>query len=125
MILNRSFYVKISYLKSWWNSRQMKKFEGEKVFKAFRLHKTEWPEKIYFYSPRLKRIPRFTGNEALLTNWKDSKLCETLCPTQAIKVTATAFIIDDRGCIACGLCLEMAPPGVLEVSTETSPLRRS
>lgn len=118
MILDRSFYTKISYLRALWFTRQVKKLSGEKVFKSFKLHKTEWPGKLYFYSPRLKRIPRFTGNIELLSSWKESKLCETLCPTQAIKVTAKAFIIDDRGCIACGLCVELAPPGVLEMTSE-------
>ncbi len=103
----------------------MKKLTGEKVFKAFKLHKTEWPNKLYFYSPRLKRIPKFTGNTEALSLWKESKLCEMICPTQAIKVTADAFIIDDRGCIACGLCVELAPPGVLEISTEPPKIHRS
>jgi Fe-S-cluster-containing hydrogenase component 2 len=125
MILNREFYSKISYIKSFWNQRMMKKLTGEKVFKAFKLHKTEWPNKLYFYSPRLKRIPKFTGNTEALSLWKESKLCEMICPTQAIKVTADAFIIDDRGCIACGLCVEMAPPGVLEMSTEPPKIHRS
>ena len=125
MILNREFYSKISYIKSFWNQRMMKKLTGEKVFKAFKLHKTEWPNKLYFYSPRLKRIPKFTGNTEALSLWKESKLCEMICPTQAIKVTADAFIIDDRGCIACGLCVELAPPGVLEMSTEPPKIHRS
>lgn len=125
MILNRNFYSKISVLRAVWNNRQAKKLTGEKVFKAFKLHKTEWPNKLYFYSPRLKRIPRFTGNSALLANWKESKLCETMCPTQAIKVTASAFIIDDRGCIACGLCVELAPPGILEMTSEPPRLHQS
>jgi Fe-S-cluster-containing hydrogenase component 2 len=118
MILDRSFYNKISYLRTLWQGHQLKQLIGEKVFKSFKLHKTEWPNKLYFYSPRLKRIPRFSGNLELLSSWKESKLCETLCPTQAIKVTAKAFIIDDRGCIACGLCVELAPPGLLEMSSE-------
>lgn len=125
MILNRNFYTKISYIKSFWNLRQVRKLAGEKVFKAFKLHKTEWPNKLYFYSPRLKRIPRFTGNTELLSRWKESKVCETLCPTQAIKVTESAFIIDDRGCIACGLCVELAPPGVLEMTSELPKIHRS
>ena len=124
MILNRNFYSKVSFLKGLWNSQQVKKLSGEKVFKAFKLHKTEFPSKLYFYSPRLKRIPKYTGNQELLSNWKEAKLCETMCPTQAIKVTANAFIIDDRGCIACGLCVELAPPGLLEV-TEAPVLHRS
>ena len=120
MILNRSFYTKVTFFKAWWASRQMRKLLGEKVYKTFKLHRTEWPQKLYFYSPRLKRIPKFTGNTALLTSWKESKSCETLCPTQAIKVTASAIIIDDRGCIACGLCVEVAPPGIFELPSETA-----
>ncbi len=125
MILNRRFYTKVSYLRAKWNLRQVKKLTSERAFKAFKLHKTEWPNKLYFYSPRLKRIPRFTGNTELLSIWKESKICETLCPTQAIKVTANAFIIDDRGCIACGLCVELAPLGVLEMTSEPPSLHRS
>jgi Fe-S-cluster-containing hydrogenase component 2 len=125
MILNRKFYEKKSYFRALWNLRQMKNLTGEKVFKAFKLHKTEWPNKLYFYSPRLKRIPRFTGNLEALSLWKESKMCEMICPTQAIKVTADAFIIDDRGCIACGLCVELAPPGVLEMTSESPKIHRS
>lgn len=125
MILNRNFYNRIPLVKSWWHRRQMKKLSGDKVLKIFKLHKTEWPHKLYFYSPRLKRIPRFTGNVELLSSWKESKVCETMCPTQAIKVTADAFMIDDRGCIACGLCVELAPPGLLEITPEPASLHRS
>lgn len=125
MILNRSFYSKISFFRAFWNSRQIQKLAGEKVYKAFKLHKTEWPDKIYFYSPRLKRVPKFTGNTELLSSWKEAKLCETICPTQAIKVEAQAFIIDDRGCVACGLCVELAPPGILEIPTEGPAVHRS
>lgn len=119
MILNRRFYTKVSYIRSLWNNHQLKKLIGDKVFKAFKLHKTEWPQKLYFYSPRLKRVPKFTGDSNLLSKWQDSKMCETLCPTNAIKVTSSAIIIDESGCIACGLCLEFAPPGLLETHSES------
>ena len=118
MILNRSLYHKFSSLQSYWFSRTVKKLFGEKSFKAFNLHKTDWPNRLYFYSPRLKTVPRFTGNKALLASWQTAKLCETLCPTNAIKVTAEAIIIDDRGCVTCGLCIELSPPGLLEMTTE-------
>ena len=114
MILDRKYYSKTSFFHTYWNFKQLNKLAGEKVFKLFKLHRTQWPDKLYFYSPRLKRIPRFTGNIEQLSMWKESKICETICPTSAIKVTANAFIIDDRGCIACGLCVELAPPGILE-----------
>jgi len=125
MILNRRFYIKVSYLRAKWNLQQIKKLTSDRAFKAFKLHKTEWPDKLYFYSPRLKRIPRFTGNTELLSLWKESKVCETMCPTKAIKVTASDFIIDERGCIVCGLCVELAPPGVLELNSELPRLDRS
>jgi ferredoxin len=125
MILNRNFYSKISFWKAWWFRRQILKLSGEKLFKVLKLHKTVWPDKLYFYSPRLKRKPLFTGSKETLTQWKDAKLCETICPTQAIEVTAEAIIIDDRGCIGCGLCVEFAPAGFLEMSSEIPALHRS
>lgn len=125
MILNRNFYSKISFWKAWWYKRQFRKLSGEGVFKAFKLHNTEWPNKLYFYSPRLKHKPLFIGTPQKLSLWKESKMCETLCPTQAIKVTAEAIIIDDRGCIGCGLCVEFAPEGLLEMPSDPSTLHRS
>lgn len=125
MILNRNFYSKISFWKAWWYHRQYRKLSGEGVFKAFKLHKTEWPNKLYFYSSRLKHKPLFIGTAEKLSLWKESKMCETLCPTQAITVTAEAIIIDDRGCIGCGLCIEFAPEGLLEMSPEAPSLHRS
>lgn len=115
MILNRSFYNKVSYFRAQWNFHQIRNISGEKIFKALGLFKTEWPSKIYFYSPRLKRKPHFTGDIKALKEWKSARVCEAVCPTQAIKVTETDFIIDQKGCIACGLCVELAPKGVLEL----------
>jgi len=125
MILDRSFYNKVSPLKAWWSRRQLKKLQSDKLFKAFKLHKVEWPDRLYYYSPRLKRVPKFVGTKEELSKWKDSKMCETICPTHAIEVTASAIIIDDRGCITCGLCVEFAPAGLLEIATDLTNIRRS
>lgn len=125
MILTKKYYEPVSLWKRWMMSFQKRKFGPEKNFKVFKLHKTEWPNKLYFYSPRLKRQPIFIGTPELLSKWQDSKSCETICPTQAIKVTATAIIIDDRGCISCGLCVEYAPEGLLAIPTEIPKLHRS
>jgi ferredoxin len=125
MILNRNFYNKVSFIKSAWSKWQLAKLTGEKLFKSFKLHKTEWPDKIYFYSPRLRRKPLYIGTVDKLSMWKESKLCETICPTHAIKVTADAIMIDDRGCIGCGLCVEFAPSGLLEMSVEFNEIHRS
>lgn len=125
MILNRNFYSKITGWKASWYRRQLLKLSGEGLFKSFKLHKTEWPNSLYFYSPRLRGKPLFIGNSEKLSLWKESKICETLCPTQAIEVTADAIIIDGRGCIGCGLCVEFAPEGLLEMSSDASTLHRS
>jgi len=125
MILNRNYYSKISIWRGWWFRRQVHKLVGEKLFKVFKLHRTVWPDKLYFYSPRLKRKPLFIGSAEALSQWKNAKLCETICPTQAIEVTADAIMIDDRGCIGCGLCVEFSPPGLLEMSSDIPLLHRS
>jgi MinD superfamily P-loop ATPase len=116
MILNKKFYGKVSLTKKWWIKKQLARYSGERLFKVFKLHKVEWPGKPYFYSPRLKSIPRFIGTKKELSNWKDAYLCETICPTKAIKVTEDSFIIDERGCISCQLCVEFAPEGLFELS---------
>jgi ferredoxin len=125
MILSKEFYGKISLGKRFWIKRQLAKLAGEKIFKAFKLHKVELPEKPYFYSPRLKGVPKFVGSKEQLSNWKEANLCETICPTKAIKVTAKAIIIDERGCISCQLCVEFAPDGLLETPAQRDPGRHS
>lgn len=125
MILNRNYYEKTTFWRGWWFRRQIRKLAGDRIFKVFKLHKTIWPDKLYFYSPRLKGKPLFIGSKEKLSQWKESKLCETICPTHAIEVTADAIIIDDRGCIGCGLCVDFAPTGLLEMSAEISTLHRS
>lgn len=120
MILDRKFYNNLPVIRGLWNRYQMKKLRGEKLFRFLDLHRSSAPDKLYFYSPRLKRKPKFTGDIELLHSWQDANLCERMCPTQAIQVTENDFMIDERGCITCGLCIELAPPGLLEVSHEYS-----
>ncbi|MGE3608573.1 MAG: hypothetical protein AB7I27_03205 [Bacteriovoracaceae bacterium] len=88
--------------------------------KIFNLFKVELPGRPYFYSPRLKHKPQFTGSTEILKLWQEAKLCETICPTNAIEVLVDDFIIDQQGCIACGLCLEIAPKGLLSTSSDVS-----
>jgi len=113
MILDRRFYTHASFFKAWWTQRQLNRFEGEKVFKLFKLFKVIYPDQPYFYSKRLKTRPIFSGNKILLSNWKEAKLCETICPTQAIKVNQEAILIDPLSCIGCGDCISIAPEGLL------------
>lgn len=125
MILDRKYYNDLPFYRRWWISYKLRKLQGEKLYRLLELHQSSLPDKPYFYSPRLKRKPRFTGDIELLARWQDAKLCERMCPTQAIQVTETDFVIDERGCIACGLCVDLAPPGIIEVTHEAEGLRRS
>jgi Fe-S-cluster-containing hydrogenase component 2 len=118
MILSRNLYSKINVWKSWWFRRQLRNISGENLFKVFNLHRTKWPEKLYFYSPRLKRMPVFIGNAQLLSQWHERKICETICPTKAIEVRSDEIHIDQAGCIGCGLCIEFAPPGLLKMVSD-------
>jgi len=123
MILNRNFYNQIFFLKAAFYRKKAKalirdSLESRKLFKLFRLTSTEWPNKIYDYSPRLKRVPVFIADKKTLNSWPERKSLEDVCPTGAITVTHDAIIIEPRGCIVCSLCIEAAPEGLLEVPTE-------
>lgn len=118
MILDKRFYNRFSFIKAWWIQRQMKRFEGEKVFKMFKLTKVIFPSQLYFYSNRLKTLPVYTGNKNALSNWKEAKLCEIMCPTQAIKINQEDIIIDPSGCFCCGECIRIAPEGLLSCEGE-------
>jgi NAD-dependent dihydropyrimidine dehydrogenase PreA subunit len=115
MILHPKYFERVSLFKKIWIHRQMKKLTGDKLFKAFHLHQTKYPDQMYFYSPRMKSAPRFVGNEELLSHWLTAESCEIICPTNAIKLTKSAILIDEKKCILCGLCVELAPAGLLEM----------
>lgn len=102
-------------MKAWWFKRQLRRLQDERVFKTFKLLKVEWPNKLYDYSPRLKKVPVFSGDKEKLSYWPEAKTLEVVCPTDAIRVTDKEIQIDPKGCIACGLCLEFAPEGLLEI----------
>ena len=57
------------------------------------------------------------GSKEKLQLWGDASKCELLCPTNAIKVTTDAILIEEKGCIACGLCVEFSPEGMLEFAS--------
>lgn len=104
----------------------------------------------YFFKPKVtisypnemsKLSPRFKGEHALrrYDNGRERciacKLCEAICPAQAITITAqeypdgsrktTRYDIDMTKCIYCGLCQESCPVDAivqgpnLEFATET------
>jgi hypothetical protein len=85
MILNRNFYNKLAFFKSALYRYQGRKLlkdttETRKLFKLFKLNRLEWPGKLYDYSPRLKRVPVFTGDKKLLKQWPEATSLEAVCP---------------------------------------------
>jgi heterodisulfide reductase subunit A-like polyferredoxin len=41
------------------------------------------------------------------------KICEKLCPVDAINVFEYKFVIRQTICIGCGICIEKCPKGIL------------
>jgi ferredoxin len=114
MILDRRFYQKASRMSFLWWKWKIFKISGRKIYKSFQLVRLDEKNKLYFYSPRLRKIPRYIGTKDLLSAWSHSKDLENECPTKAIKVLTDKVEINLFGCISCGQCVDFAPPGILE-----------
>lgn len=113
MILNKKFYNEPSILQRFILTRKMRSFlRKEHFLQALALSKVSLPQ-YFFYSPRIKTVPHFSGNLQLLSNWQDLPKLPEVCPTKAIRVTQKTIEIDQRKCIACGLCVEVSPEGLL------------
>lgn len=113
MILSKKFYKSRDILHRFIFSQKMKKLlRNGGFFKALSLEQVKLPQ-FFFYSPRLKTVPRFSGNLQLLSNWPELDRLSSVCPTNAIQVSPKSIEIDDAKCIACGLCVEFSPEGLL------------
>lgn len=113
MILSKNFYKTSNALRTFLLSRRMRSFfRNDKVFSTLSLVEVKLPQ-FFFYSTRLKTVPRFSGNLQLLSNWKELESLPVVCPTNAIKVSQKSIEIDSERCIACGLCVESSPEGLL------------
>jgi hypothetical protein len=124
MILSKNFYKSPHFLKRIILSWKMRKLLRKKsFFEALALSQIRLPQ-YFFYSARLKTVPRYSGNLQLLSNWHDLERLPSICPTNAISVTSKMIEIDSAKCIACGLCVEFSPEGLL-LTGIPDPERRS
>ncbi len=115
MILNRDSFSRSSFLRVLLISLKMKRLKSEKVYKDFKLPKLNILGLRDLYSMRHKKIPVYTGNDQLLRSWKNAKSCETICPSNAIKVENDTISINASACIICGECVSFAPEGIFKV----------
>jgi len=77
------------------------------------------------YNPRLSRLIILHKKEALyhipvVCNQCENAYCMNACPSRAIKRNSAGIVtIDPDKCIACGLCAEYCPLGVVGLNPET------
>ncbi len=113
MILSKKSYKSPNILERVLLFRKMRNLlRNENFFTSLALAKVKLPQ-YFFYSPRLKTVPRFSGNLQLLSNWKELNELPGVCPTNAIRISAKSIEIEKNKCIACGLCVEFSPEGLL------------
>lgn len=113
MILNKNFYKTPGLFERLMVSKKMKRFlKRDSFFSSLSLAQVRLPQ-FFFYSARLKTVPRFSGNLQLLSTWGELERLPGICPTNAISVSPKNIEIDEKRCIACGLCVEFSPDGLL------------
>lgn len=49
--------------------------------------------------------------------------CESVCPNDAIKVVNGVAVVNEKKCVACGLCVKACPKGLIELVPEKSRVR--
>lgn len=113
MILSTRFFKTPGLLQRILATRRVKALAKENALQSvITLARVRLPQ-YFFYSPRLRTVPRFSGNLQLLSTYADLPKLPSVCPTNAIRVSAKEISIREEKCIACGLCLEVTPEGLL------------
>ncbi|MFX0156344.1 MAG: Coenzyme F420 hydrogenase/dehydrogenase, beta subunit C-terminal domain [Candidatus Hodarchaeota archaeon] len=107
----------IIYLKEQGYIEEQIEVKTRKVKKKVKGEEKEVEEKDYFYRYQTKEIPIdfkenyfepvslvFESEVCCQCGW-----CSSVCPVNAIKVTADTLEIDDEICMKCGLCYSICP----------------
>ncbi|HLT23124.1 MAG TPA: hypothetical protein VKZ84_06765 [Bacteriovoracaceae bacterium] len=115
MILSKKLYIRDSIFKRIWIKRQIKKIN--KSTKFFTLG--SW--KSYLHPVRSGSIPKFVGSKKDLQEFKEAKNLESLCPTNALKVTSETIQIDPKNCIRCQECVKASPDDFFDTNQEKFP----
>ncbi len=107
----------IIYLKEQGYVEELVEIKTKKVKKKIKGEVKEVEVKEYFYRYQVKTLPEdfkenffepvslvYDNNVCCNCGW-----CSSICPLEAIKVTADTLEIDDDICINCGLCFSVCP----------------
>lgn len=113
MILSKEFYIRVPFLKRLWLKRQVIKLsKSAKLFSP-----GSW--KNYHPSIRSQRYPVFIGTKKELEQISDIKELEAVCPTNALKVTSSEIVINEKNCIGCLECVKASPEGIFHLLLES------
>lgn len=115
MILSKKLYIRDSIFKRIWIKRQIKKINKSTKF----FSPGSW--KNYLHPVRSGSIPKFIGSKKDLMEFKEVKALESLCPTNALKVTSSSIEIDPKNCIRCQECVKASPEGFFDTTQERFP----
>ncbi|MFX1327255.1 MAG: Coenzyme F420 hydrogenase/dehydrogenase, beta subunit C-terminal domain [Promethearchaeota archaeon] len=107
----------IIYLKEQGYIEEIIEVKTHKVIKKIKGEEKEVEEKEYFFRYQVKTLPDdfkeyyfkpvsivFRAEVCCQCGW-----CSSICPVNAIKVTADTLEIDDEICMKCGLCYSVCP----------------
>jgi len=107
----------IIYLKEQGYIEEHIEIKTKTVIKKIKGEEKEVEEKEYFYRYQVKEIPdgfieHFFETVSIVFDFKvccQCGWCSSICPVNAITVTADTLEIDDEICIKCGLCYSVCP----------------
>ncbi|MFX1587616.1 MAG: coenzyme F420 hydrogenase/dehydrogenase beta subunit N-terminal domain-containing protein, partial [Promethearchaeota archaeon] len=107
----------VIYLKEQGYVEEHVEIKTKKVIKKIKGEEKEVEEKEYFYRYQLKELPHdfiehyfepvsivFDSGVCCYCGW-----CSSVCPVNALEVTADNLEIDDDICMKCGLCFTVCP----------------
>ncbi|MFX1502301.1 MAG: Coenzyme F420 hydrogenase/dehydrogenase, beta subunit C-terminal domain [Promethearchaeota archaeon] len=107
----------VIYLKEQGYIEELVEIKTKTVIKKIKGEEKEVEEKEYFYRYQVKDIPNdfiehffepvsivFDSEVCCQCGW-----CTSICPVNAISVTADTLEIDDDRCMKCGLCYSVCP----------------
>jgi NADH-quinone oxidoreductase chain I len=89
----------------------VKYFFGKKVT-------IQYPEQQRLKPARFRGIPCLLTDAAGKEKCIACKLCEKICPSQAISVDVKKHELDVGKCLVCGACVEICPVNALKMSSK-------
>ena len=112
MILGRESYLRASFFRRYWLSRQVAKIRAASPF---------YLSATVQLQGQGSAIPEFIASAAELSAFEDAKKLEKICPTSALTVTAKTIEIKEKNCIGCMECVKASPENFFRIKEEKFP----